>query len=101
MAETGAKASEKALGKVMDNAGKAKQNAVDGAKKTDKVTKSLFNKAKDAITPDVSGKTSGIDKSKLNGMSRGQMAENVLGGIKGSLDTTQEVQVSGYGSFGS
>lgn len=95
------KASGKAFEKVMNTTGKAKQNAVDTVKQTDKATKSLFGKVEDAVMPNVSGKSGGIDKSKLSGMSRGQMAENVLGGIKDSMDTTQEVQVSGYGSFGS
>ena len=39
-------------------------------------------------------------KAQPGKLSRAQMTERVLGGVMGSMDTTQELNVSGYGSFG-
>ena len=103
LSEASKKLAEKGMEKL--NAADDKTNESKGLfKNSDKLkeSKGLFknsDKLKESkgllAKNDLSGQ-----KAQPGKLSRAQMTERVLGGVMGSMDTTQELNVSGYGSFG-
>lgn len=90
LSEASKKLAEKGMEKL--NAADDKTNESKGLfKSSDKLKESKGLLAKN----DLSGQ-----KAQPGKLSRAQMTERVLGGVMGSMDTTQELNVSGYGSFG-
>lgn len=90
LSEASKKLAEKGMEKL--NAADDKTNESKGLfKNSDKLKESKGLLAKN----DLSGQ-----KAQPGKLSRAQMTERVLGGVMGSMDTTQELNVSGYGSFG-